>query len=72
MESNYIVSIVFQKGTSFELVSGMIEAKSTYEAIGIAVQVKNRLGSIFLTSAIVCDETNAISFEYSVMDRNQN
>ena len=72
MEKKFIVSIVFQKGNSFELVSGIVEAISTYEAIGKAVQVKNRLGSIFLTSAIVCDETKAVSFEDSVMDRNQN
>tara|TARA_R110000782_G_scaffold252527_1_gene340363 strand:- start:7 stop:219 length:213 start_codon:yes stop_codon:yes gene_type:complete len=63
MEKNYIVSVVYQKGSSVELVSGMINALSAHEAIGKAVQVQNKLGSILLTSAIICDETKAASFE---------
>ena len=70
MEKNYIVSIVYQKGNSFKLLSGMIQAVSAPEAIGKAVQMANKLGNVFLSSANVCDETKVVSFE-EINNKNQ-
>ena len=66
---NFIVSIVYQKGNAFELVSGMVKALNAHEALGKAVFLKTKFGSIFLKSAIVCDETKSSSFEESLMVR---
>lgn len=69
MEMKFIVSIVYQKGNSFQLVSGMIEALSASEAIGKAVQMETKFGSIFLSSAMICDETLATLFEDGIINR---
>ena len=69
MEMNFIISIVYQRGNSFELVSGMVSGLNAHEALGKAVSLKTKFGSIFLKSAIVCDETKSWSFEESLMER---
>ena len=69
MEMNFIVSIVYQKENTFELVSGMVKALNAHEALGKAVSLKTKFGSIFLRSVIVCDETKSWSFEHSLMEK---
>ena len=66
---NFIVSIVYQRGNTFELVSGMVNASNAHEALGKAVSLKTKFGSIFLRSAMVCDETKSWSFEDSLIER---
>ena len=66
---NFIVSIVYQRGNSFELVSGMVSGLNAHEALGKAVCLETKFGSIFLRSAMVCDETLATLFEDNLMER---
>jgi hypothetical protein len=65
---NFIVTIVYKKGNTFELVSGMIKASNAQEALGKAVSLKTKLGSIFLRSVRVCDEARSWSFEDSLIE----